>query len=197
MTLSIATLERFCDGDPEAFAALVRGFDSLVRSIVARYFRGAFEREEAMQEIWLRAFQKRAALDPSRAAELPGWLATLSRHACVDLLRRAPRERPLPTAEGEAEVELAADAEQPALVEARELGEAVVAFEAQLEGPWRAFFRLHFVEGIPYEEIAQRLDISRLRCKYMKKVLAARARESVALLAALGRYVRAGGDLAP
>ncbi|MHB1844861.1 MAG: RNA polymerase sigma factor [Deltaproteobacteria bacterium] len=197
MTLPAATLERFRAGDPEAFAVLVRALGPLVRSIVAGYFRGAFDREEAMQEVWMQLFEKREALDPARAEEVSGWVAVVTRHRCLDLLRRAPHERvaaePLDEGVGPQPME----AEQTAAAEARELSSAVVAFEAKLSGHWRDFFRLHFVEGLPYEEIAERLAISRLRCKYLKKVLAARARKNVTLLAALGRYLRAGGDLAP
>ncbi len=197
VTLPAATLERFRDGDPEAFEAFVRGFAPLVRSIVAKYFRGAFEREEAAQEVWMQCFRQREYLDPSRAEEARGWLAVLARRRCVDLLRSAGRERPAEPLDELAQGAPAAGPDQLAAAEAEELSRAVAAFEAKLEGDWRGFFRLHFVEGLPYEEVAERLSISRLRCKYLKKVLAARARTEPTLLSALGRYLRAGGDLAP
>ncbi len=197
LTLPPATAKRFREGDPEAFAALVRAFGPLVRSIVARYFRGAFEREEALQEIWLHAFRNRSALDLSRAADLPGWVAVLARRRCIDLLRRRPDDVPASTTGEAAPEDMGAAPVQVAAAEARELQRAVLGFESRLEPPWRDFFRLHFVEGLPYDEVATRLGISRLRCKYLKKVLAARARSDAALMAALGRYRSAGGDDAP
>ncbi|MHB8416624.1 MAG: RNA polymerase sigma factor [Myxococcales bacterium] len=199
MTFSPAIAERFRQGDPEAFAALVRTFGPLVRSIVAKYFRGAFEREEAMQEVWLQAFRNRASVDPGRAAELPGWVGVLARHRCLDLLRRRPDDltgpnpdAPTPSTPIEEEG-FRQEPSQLAVAEAREVQQAVLRFESRLEPAWRGFFRLHFVEGLPYEDVAAQLGISRIRCKYLRKVLAARARRDVDLLSALGR-ARAGGD---
>ena len=79
---------------------------------------------------------------------------------------------------------------------AKEVAAAVAAFEARLKSPWLEFFRLHFVEGLDYEEISTRLGIGRLRCKYMKRVLASQARRSNALMVALGRQT-SGGRHAP
>src|SRR6266511_821573 len=53
VTLAVATLRRFKDGEATAFADVVRAFTPLMRGVTARYWKGTFEREEAMQEIWL------------------------------------------------------------------------------------------------------------------------------------------------
>ncbi len=173
----------------------MREFGPLVRSIVVRYFRGAFEREDAIQEVWLHAFRNRAALDPTRAADLPGWLGVLARRRCLDLWRRRPDEvlgtEPV-LSNDEALPEAAL---QVAATEAWELQQAVIAFEGRLQPAFREFFRLHFVEGLPDEDVVARLGISRLRGKYLKRVLAERARKDAALLSALGRY-HPGGPLA-
>jgi hypothetical protein len=56
---------------------------------------------------------------------------------------------------------------------------------------------MYFVEGLDYEEVSRRLDIGKLRCKYMRKVLALRARRSRPLMAALGQLREAEGRHAP
>jgi RNA polymerase sigma factor (sigma-70 family) len=192
-TLPRATLERFRAGDAQAFAAVVEAYGPLVRGAVARYWRSAFEREEAMQEIWVHVFRGREALDPDRLDTFSGWLAVLVRNRCLDLLRR-PAAEPAAT-EAEALAWLQEPPVQEASVEQAELRRAVAAFTARLKPAWRDFFELHFVEGLDYGDITERLGIGRLRCKYLRKVLAARARRNRALLAAIGRPAATGaGD---
>ncbi len=188
-----ATLEQFRAGDAAAFAAVVEAYGPLVRGAVSRYWRSAFEREEAMQEIWVHVFRGREALDPDRLETFSGWLAVLVRNRCLDLLRR-PATEPVPVAtEAEALAWLDEPPAQEASVEQAELREAVATFTARLKPAWRDFFELHFVQGLEYGEVCERLGIGRIRCKYMRKVLAARARRNRALLAALGRPAATGG----
>lgn len=192
MTLPRATVERFRAGEAQAFAEVVRAYTELLRRVVARYWASAFEREEAMQEIWTHVYQQRASFDVERSEELGGWLATLARRRALDLLRRSDPSAPL-REDGEAvlgELEAPADGADP--VELRELGEAVEAFAAKLVPVWRRFFELYFVKGLEYVDVAPAMGISRLRCKYMKKVLLVRARRNEALMAALGRAQERG-----
>lgn len=187
------TLERFRAGDREAFARVMRDFGPLVHSVVARCFTSPFEQEEAMQEIWTHAYRNRDALDPERAEAFPGWLAVLARRRTVDLLRvRNPAAAAAEDAD-EALSALPVEPEQHGDAERGELARAVEGFRATLAPGWRAFFDLHFVRGTPYPEVALELGISRLRCKYMRKVLADRAMQDPELMAALGRP-RGGGS---
>lgn len=187
LTLAVATLRRFKEGEATAFAEVVRAFTPLMRGVTARYWKGTFEREEAMQEIWLHVFRHRDALDLARAGAFAGWLAVLARRRCIDLLRHRVDLVPLDDVdEAEALFWLTAPAEaQPG--EDAELVRAVGAFKARLDPVWRQFFELHFVEGLDYAEIGVRMKIGKLRCKYMRKVLGERARRNAALMAALGR----------
>ena len=193
LTLAVATLRRFKEGEATAFAEVVRAFTPLMRGVTARYWKGTFEREEAMQEIWLHVFRHRDALDLARADAFAGWLAVLARRRCIDLLRHRVDLVPLDDVDEAAALSwLTAPAEaQPG--ENAELAQAVGAFKAKLDPVWRQFFELHFVEGLDYAEIGVRMKIGKLRCKYMRKVLSARARRNTALMAALGR-TRGGGD---
>lgn len=198
MTLSRATLERFQAGEAEAFAEVVRACSGLVRGVVAGYWRSPFEQEEAMQEVWAHVYKQRAAFDPSRGDELVGWLATLARRRALDLLRRSTD----PAAPGREEDALDAGEEAaPTSVDPAELSDLSVAveqFQSKLGPAWRQFFTLFFVQGLDFSEISAAMNISRLRCKYMKKVLLGRAQRSAPLLAALGRArTSTGGDRGP
>jgi len=193
VTLAVATLRRFKDGEATAFADVVRAFTPLMRGVTARYWKGTFEREEAMQEIWLHVFRNRDALDLARADAFVGWLAVLARRRCIDLLRHRVDMVPLDQVDEAAALAWLTTPAEVQLVENAELAKAVEAFKARLAPLWRQFFELHFVEGLDYAEIGERMKIGKLRCKYMRKVLSGRARRNAALMAALGR-TRGVGD---
>src|SRR5512143_3594323 len=125
-----ATLEKFRAGDAQAFAAVVEAYAPLVRGAVSRYWRGAFEREEAMQEIWVHVYRGREALDPARLDTFSGWLAVLVRNRCFDLLRRPAAEPVAAATEPEALAWLDEPPAQEASVEQAELRQAVAAFTA-------------------------------------------------------------------
>ncbi len=197
MEPTTATLEAFRRGEREAFACMVQGFGSTVRSIVMRYFREPFDRDEALQEVWLHLYRQRQALDPDRAGEVRGFVATLARRRCIELLRAAGRQPPVDEGDEAAAPDPAGEAERAAAGERRELAEAVAAFRARLDPEWQRFFDLHFVEGLPAAEVARRLGMGVPRSKYVKRVLVARARRHRALMAALGRLRDPEGDDAP
>ncbi|MBI5494645.1 MAG: sigma-70 family RNA polymerase sigma factor [Deltaproteobacteria bacterium] len=182
-------LARFRDGDPDAFAQIVRLHGGIVRSVAHRRFLNPVDREEAVQEIWLQAFRHRAAVDPSRAASFGGWLYTLADRRCLDLREyqqvRARGSGGQPTDDA---VDMATpDAEEQA--SRRELLSAVQVFKARLQPAWREFFDLYFVQGLEYADIMPRLNIGPLRCRYMRRVLVARARRNRGLLEALDRHL--------
>ncbi len=186
MTKARDTLEQFVAGGPDGFARVMREYGPLVRGIVSRFFTSPFEQEDAMQEIWTHAYRNRGSLDLERAEAFPGWLAVLARRRAVDLVRSRN-----PAAAGaldgdEALDQVAVEPAQHGAMERAELARAVEGFRAGLEPGWRAFFDLHFVRGVPYPLVAGELGISRIRCKYMRKVLARRAMEDPELMAALG-----------
>ena len=188
--LPTETVEAFKRGEQAAFAALMRTYGHIVRATTRRFWRGVFDQEEAMQEIWLHIWRNRGAVDVNRLDELPGFISVTARNRCVDLIRKTKPTFSLD--DGEAP---SADESPDDVARQREVGAAAQAFASSLRPAWRRFFDLHFVEGRPYGEIAAMLGISKLRCKYMKSVIGSRARRDRALLAALARTE--GGARAP
>lgn len=179
-------LARFRRGDPDAFSAVVKSFSPLIRAIVNRFWSGPFEQEEAMQEVWTHVYDQRERFDLDRVDRFRGWLAVVARNRCIHLLRKAGREAvEISDDELDQIQDLDADTARPAMN--AQLREAVEAFTSGLDKPWRTFFELHFVQGLDYAEISQRLSITKIRCKYMKKVLIGRARKNRALREALGQ----------
>jgi RNA polymerase sigma-70 factor (ECF subfamily) len=187
-TLPRRTIEAFRNGSPEAVSEVVRAYAHLVWRVVGRFWENSIEREDAAQEVWLHVFQHRDAIDPERTAELGGWIFVVARRRCIEILRASGKDLVLLDPETD---DAPAEA-PPDPAEARDLAEAIDTFTAKLEPQWREFFKLYFVEGLDYGEIGKRLQIGRIRCKYMKKVLAARARRNDALLRVLERE-KSGG----
>ena len=85
---------------------------------------------------------------------------------------------------------------QERTVEEAALAAAVDRFREGLAPAWRLFFDAWFVKGLAYPDVAAALGISRIRCKYMRKVIASRARRDPAIMAAIGRAVE-DADVAP
>ena len=185
-------LHRFRDGDAAAFADVMKTYGRLVRAVVSRRIHGSYAQEEAMQDVWVHIFGHRHAVDPERAESFPGWLATVAQRRCIDLLRRRGA-RPEDLAEDGNVPEVAVDPAQHVTFETKELRAAVDAFKGRLKPPWNQFFEMHFVQGLPYADVGETLGIGKLRCKYMKRVLAARAQRNQPLMVALGRWQHAGG----
>ena len=72
-------------------------------------------------------------------------------------------------------------------VQQQQIKDAVSAFKEKLDPQWQSFFDLYFIRQLDYGEVAEHLNITKLRCKYMKKVLISQARKYQPLLDALGR----------
>ena len=134
----------------------------------------------------MHVFRHRQALDLEQAESFSGWLAVLVRRRCIDLYRQQPMSFQAVDLE-EAEAWLSSTAKQEEPAEDGELLAAVQAFKYKLKPSWRQFFELSFVEGLDYEDISKRLSIGKLRCKYMRAVLARRAQRNPQIMTALGR----------
>jgi RNA polymerase sigma-70 factor (ECF subfamily) len=177
------TEDRFRRGEREAFAAVYHEHAAPVRALVGRYFPHPFEREEAVQEVWLQIHRVAGSFDASRGALLP-WLRTVASNRCKELLRARGR-RP------DARVELDDDAAdgRPSPENAASEGrvrEAVNRFEAGLSPDEAAVFRLSLVEERTLEDTAHATGMSARRCKYLRQKLLVRATADPALRAALG-----------
>lgn len=187
-------LRRFRAGEGRALAEVMHAYAGLARYVVASFFRGPFEQEEALQEIWLQAWSQRERLDPGRLDEFAAWFSVLARRRCIDLVRRARRREGREESRPEERLETGSPEALPQhrAAELRELEQAVEAFKERLKPDWRPFFELVFVQGEECAEASRALGLGRLRGKYLKRVLAGRARRSPALRAALDRLIAGG-----
>jgi RNA polymerase sigma-70 factor, ECF subfamily len=181
--LAADALERFRRGDREAFLTVYEAHVHDVRSVVHRFLLSPFEREEAMQEVWLQVYRMCHLYDPARGA--PGaWLRAVAVNRCREILRaRGRRPDPRSTVDEEA---LAAPSDPHADARAARVRQAVARFSGGLAADEAIVLRLALLEERPLEEVARAVGASVRHCKYLRLRLLARAAVDPDLRDALG-----------
>jgi RNA polymerase sigma-70 factor (ECF subfamily) len=150
-TLPPATLQRFRDKDPDALGEVYDRYRRAVWSVAMSITRADHLAQEAVQEIFIRAWNAAASYDASR--DLGPWLMTIARHASLDLVRRELR----PTRGGH-------EAETDVVVEEPGIDQAWVSWEIQealgrLTADEREIVRLSFFEDLTHAQVAERLGV--------------------------------------
>ncbi len=136
-------------GDRRGPEALLAQYQMLVYNLALRMLDNAADAEDATQDVFLRAFQRLGQYRPDEA--FGAWLAGITRHHCIDMLRR--RRPPLhgtPSA--------TPDAERVAL-ERLEHAEVRAAL-GRLPARDRALLVLRYWEDQPVERIARVMHMS-------------------------------------
>lgn len=142
-------------GDRAALRAIYDQEGTRLFGIAMAILRDRPAASDAMQNAFLRLWQRAGQFDPSRGnAEV--WTAAIVRHAALDVARARGREQPTgdPTL-GDQPVE-------PDIVErlaARQNNTRLRDCLAQLDGRTRGLIVLAFVEGLSHAQIAARLDL--------------------------------------
>jgi RNA polymerase sigma-70 factor (ECF subfamily) len=149
--LPAATLQRFRDKDPDALAEVYDRYRRPVWTVAMSITRADHLAQEAVQEIFIRAWNAAASYDPSR--DLGPWLMTIARHASLDLVRRELR----PTRGGH-------EAETDVVVEGPAIDEIWLSWEIhealrRLSDDEREIVRLSFFEDLTQVQIAERLSL--------------------------------------
>lgn len=160
---------RFVAGDREAFAQIFDQLNRDLHGLVRRFFRGAFDQDEAMQEVWIKLYRMRGRFDVNRATEFVPWVRQVARNRCLDLLKARGRSHEIPVAEVDGGGSTAAP--QLSRLEEARLRQVLGGILGRLDLEQRRFFELCFVQEQTHEEIAAALGISERRSKYLKKKL--------------------------
>jgi len=86
-------LERFAQGDMNAFEELFRQFQRDVYGWIVRIVRDSGTAEDLTVDTFLRAYRARARFDPQRS--FGAWLRRIATNLALDHLKRSRRETPL------------------------------------------------------------------------------------------------------
>ena len=179
-----ALIESTLKGDEGSFAELVRRYQAAVWGTVYRILGSSSENEDAVQEVFLRAFTALRTFDPKYP--FGPWILRIATNYCIDQLRRRKSRRIQLWSELREfdQQRLLRDLSQESNLESTGMegteGYARVA-QALLDGlnpKYRAAFILREVEERDYNEVAQalgtsevaaRVRVSRARSELQKK----------------------------
>jgi RNA polymerase sigma-70 factor (ECF subfamily) len=166
----------FQAGDERAFDALVELFAGHVWALLTRFLGAAPEREDLVQEVFLRVLRARRSYRPT--ARFSTWLYRIAFNLAANHRERAPKKRHLrlERAGPDGEPLDVADASAPSpsqSLEREDVVDAVRAAIAELPDAQRMALVLARYEELPFAEIARVLDTS----ESAVKSLVHRARE--------------------
>lgn len=160
-------------GDTQRFAELVGRYQAGLYRYAVSLVLDHDVAADMVQDAFIRAYTSLASCrDRTR---FRAWLFQTLRNRCLDHLKE-PRRRHVPLEEAGSVVDAAAGPGET--VERRRVRTEILGALAQLPDVQREAFVMHYVEGEPYERMAERLDasVSALKMRVM------RAREALAAL---------------
>ncbi|GAA1800320.1 sigma-70 family RNA polymerase sigma factor [Leucobacter iarius] len=145
---------RAADGDPAAFAVLVRRFAPLMRAYARRILSGSAEVDDVVQETFITAWHRIPELED--LSKVKSWLMRITSRTAIDHIRATRKQIDLD------QIEQAAPdhAAPPRRAEARAGMRALRDALAELPEAQRQCWVLRELGGSSYEEIATDLELS-------------------------------------
>jgi RNA polymerase sigma-70 factor (ECF subfamily) len=155
------------EGQEAAYRELIRRYERPVFSLIYRMVRDRETAEDLAQETFIKVLNAIASYRPE--FKFSSWVFKIANNTAIDHLRR--RELDTLSLQGsphastpdaiEATTLQVSDGSETPLdeVEARELGAEIEVAINQLRPEYRSCILLRHVEGRPYEEIAEMLDL--------------------------------------
>lgn len=155
-----AWLRAVAGGDEKAFRSLYLATAPKLYGLLLRILRKEDGAEDALQDVFVSIWQKAGSYAPRRGTPL-AWLLSIARHRALDLLRR---RRPESSLEDTGGWEQAALTERTALQPERqheimEMFATVEQYLGELPPDQRRALLLAYFQGVPYQELAERLGV--------------------------------------
>ena len=146
-------LSRIATRDASAFAALYKQTNAKLYGVVARILTRGDAAADALQEVYVRIWEKAGEFDPLKGSPL-AWMATIARNRALDEVRRV---RPVSVEDQPEGFELAAEEIDPLAARERSEGlSALVDCLKALDEEKRAIVLLAYYRGSSREELAKR-----------------------------------------
>jgi RNA polymerase sigma-70 factor (ECF subfamily) len=160
--------------DQAAYVSLVRRYERRIRSFCRLLLRDEVSAHDVAQDVFLKVWEKRREYRPN--GRMKEYLFTIARHHCQSAARKRTVRAWFGLDEVPEEQLQPVPAPSDALVEAQTMALVAAALH-RLPDKFRVPLALRFVEGMPYEEIAQVIgrtpSAARSRVFYGLKSLAA------------------------
>jgi len=145
-------------GDQRAFAQLYESCSSHLFGLLLRILQRRDWAEEALQDCFLKVWQKSETYEPSRGAPLT-WLSTIARYRALDLLRMKRPEVEMPEEGEEPPMTLADPGQDPVdgAIEGEGIGKLRDCMRG-LQDEQRRSVLLAYYEGYTHQELAQAMQ---------------------------------------
>mgnify|MGYP005861538829 CR=1 FL=1 len=148
-----ALLARVAAGDRAAFKALYSASSSKLFGVLLRMLGDRGEAEDALQDVYTRAWASAARFDPARGRGMT-WLIAIARNRAIDRLRSRPDQ----TAAEPEEMEAVSDPTPGAEARVLALGELqrLDGCFGTLEPDRAEAVRGAYIQGLSYQQLAER-----------------------------------------
>ena len=157
----LSLINRFKAGDISAFEEILLRHQDKIYNLCRRMLGNSHDAEDAAQDVFLKAYQNLNRFKPE--SSLHTWLFRIAVNTCIDYKRKPFFESLFKTStEGDVFViERPADSPSPdRLYESKQIDDAIQLALSRLSAKLRVVIVLKEIEGLPYEEIAEVLDVS-------------------------------------
>lgn len=179
-------IQRALAGDQEAFACLVKAYQTAVYNLAYRMLGNEAEAEDAAQETFLKGYTRLNTYDSER--KFSSWLLAIASHHCIDRLRQ--RRFALSLDELPPWRWLSSNSRPEEVVIRGEERDEVRQLLAQLPPHYRAAVILRYWHDLSYQEIADATEttesavkstLHRARRKLAQKTLTHQNKQAVSL----------------
>nr|WP_274622196.1 RNA polymerase sigma factor [Myxococcus fulvus] len=143
--------------DNRWFSAFVRTHEAALRATALRLCGNAAEANDLLQDTYERGFRNLSRYRPGTDGR--AWLLTILHHLFIDKCRSKTRERRSDVSAEELEERIAAPEPEAAPAWASISTEQLREALTRIPEEFATVYRLHALEGMPYQDIAERLGI--------------------------------------
>jgi RNA polymerase sigma-70 factor, ECF subfamily len=154
--LDYAVLRRVARGDQAALAELIRRYQHRLYQVAYRLLRDHLEAEDALQEVFLKAFEHAHRFEPK--ASVSAWLHRITANHCLNLLRQRHPQESLDQENFPAVPDTGATPLQA--LEEQDLSRRLERLLAALHENQRRALVLKRFAGLSYQEIGEAMGLS-------------------------------------
>ena len=152
-----AALARVAAGDRAALRIVYQDTSAKLFGVCVRILNDRSEAEDVLQDVYVTVWRKAGSFDPTRASPIT-WLVAIARNRAIDRLRSSAASRRSEPIESAEDVRDDAPAALD-LVVAAEQQERLKTCLGELEERHSTVIRSAFLDGVTYEQLAQRMDV--------------------------------------
>jgi RNA polymerase sigma factor (sigma-70 family) len=152
-----AALARVAAGDRAALRIVYQDTSAKLFGVCLRILNDRGEAEDVLQDVYVTVWRKAGSFDPTRASPIT-WLVAIARNRAIDRLRSSAASRRSEPIESAEDVRDDAPAALD-LVVAAEQRERLKTCLGELEERHSGVIRSAFLDGITYEQLAQRMEV--------------------------------------